>query len=293
MYGRTASVYGPYGGYGRSAGYNPETGAYTRGEAMWDSDEIAGRGVGYNPRTGTGVATNRYAYEDGGWGESLITQGDRWVYTESEWTENTRWTEFETSGGATGEVNVGQQGNALTREAEITRGDQSISTRSARSEQGAVVDITTGEGQNATLARDAASGDLYAASDGDVYRRTEDGNWSQHDGETWQPVEVPEERAQQFDQARSDAQARAGTAAESRGSAQPDFEQRLNPSRERQATDRSRSEAGSLAGSSSSRSRSMNSSRANELNRSHNARSRGYSQFNSRRGAGGGRLRRR
>jgi hypothetical protein len=83
MYGRSASVYGPYGGYGRAASYNPETGAYARGAAFWDSNEIAGRGVAYNPRTGTGIATHRYANESGSWGESLITHNDKWLRTKS------------------------------------------------------------------------------------------------------------------------------------------------------------------------------------------------------------------
>jgi hypothetical protein len=93
MYGRSDAIYGPYGGYGRTAAYNPETGTYARGQAVWDGDEIAGSGIAYNPRTGTGIATNRYAYEDRGWGESLITRDDRWVYSESEWTDNSRRTE--------------------------------------------------------------------------------------------------------------------------------------------------------------------------------------------------------
>jgi hypothetical protein len=84
MYGRSRSVYGPYGGYGRGASYNPETGAYARGRAVWDNDEIAGSAIGYNPRTGTGVATNRYANESGGWGESLVTHNDKWLQTQSQ-----------------------------------------------------------------------------------------------------------------------------------------------------------------------------------------------------------------
>ena len=83
MYGRSAVAYGPYGGYGRAASYNPETGAYARGAVAWDSNEIAGRGVAYNPRTGTGVATHRYANESGSWGESLVTHNDKWLRTKS------------------------------------------------------------------------------------------------------------------------------------------------------------------------------------------------------------------
>ena len=302
-YGRSGAVYGPYGGYGRTAAYNPQTGAYARGAAVWDSNEIAGSGYAYNPRTGTGVATNRYAYEDGGWGESLITRDDRWVYTESEWTENTRRTEFEGSGGAIGETNVQRQGDVTQRQTEITRGDQSLSTRSARSEQGGAIGIETGEGARAGLARDAQTGDLYAGSDGNVYRRSDDG-WSQHDGETWQPIEVPEERAQQIEQGRSQAQQRAADAGVSRDSlaeAGVSRESLANAGAERQRSSADgasrqrsfdRSSAASRQGlsSSQSRSRSLNSrSRTQELNRSFNARSGGYDRFNNRGGARGGR----
>ena len=217
MYGRADTIYGPYGGYGRTASYNPETGAYARGQAVWDNNEIAGSGIAYNPRTGTGVATNRYAYEDGGWGESLITRDDRWVYSESEWTENSRRTEFETSGGISGEVNRGQRGDATTRQTEIERGDQSLTARSARGEAGAVTNIGTGDGGSATIARGADGGDLYASRDGNVYRRSEDG-WSQHDGSGWQSVEIPEDQSQQLAQGRAQAQERiqgAGTTRES------------------------------------------------------------------------------
>jgi hypothetical protein len=207
MYGRSDAIYGPYGGYGRTAAYNPETGTYARGQAVWDGDEIAGSGIAYNPRTGTGIATNRYAYEDRGWGESLITRDDRWVYSESEWTDNSRRTEFETSGGASGELNRGQRGDVTTRQTELERGDQSLATRSARGEAGAVTNIGTGDGGGTTIARGSDGGDLYASRDGSVYRRSEDG-WSQHDGKGWQSVEVPAEQAQRLDQGRAQAQQR-------------------------------------------------------------------------------------
>ena len=278
MYGRANTVYGPYGGYGRTAAYNPETGTYARGQAVWDSNEIAGSGVAYNPRTGTGVATNRYAYEDGGWGETLITRDDRWVYSESEWTENTRRTEFETSGGASGTVNRGQQGEVVTRETDIARGDQSLSTRSARAEQGGISNIQTGGGESLTLARGADGGDLYAGSDGNVYRRSEDG-WSQHDGTGWQPVEVPEAQAQRIEQGRGQAQDRLDGAGSS-----------LSAQQRSAASDRLSSRQVDQ-GRSGSFSDAFNSNQRRQLDRSYGARSGGYSRFNSRQGSRG-RLRR-
>jgi hypothetical protein len=174
MYGRSGSVYGPYGGYGRAASYNPRTGTYARGAAVWDSNEIAGSGFAYNPRTGTGIATNRYANEHGGWGESLITQNDKWVQTRSEWNDQYRRTEFDTSSGRSG---------AVTRR-EV--GDDVIRT-----------------GRN-------SEGELFASRDGQVYKRDADGWYQRGDGD-WNRVEVPEERAAQVDRARSEAQGRTGS----------------------------------------------------------------------------------
>ncbi len=179
MYGRSGSVYGPYGGYGRAASYNPETGAYARGGAVWDHDEIAGRGMAYNPRTGNGVATHRYANEDGAWGESLITHDDKWMATQSEWDNNSRRTEFETSEGGSGVSQRGEEGNSFL-------------------------------GQS-------GDGDIYAGKDGNVYRRDESG-WQQHGDDGWAPVDVPDGRAAQIDQARtevSDRKAETGDAAQS------------------------------------------------------------------------------
>jgi len=174
MYGRSGSVYGPYGGYGRAASYNPSTGTYARGAAVWDTNEIAGTGFAYNPRTGTGVATNRYATEYGGWGESLVTQNDRWLQTRSEWTDDMRYTEYATSGGKSGEIVSRETGDSVIR------------------------------------AGRTSDGDLYAGKDGQVYKRGNDG-WYQHGDDGWNKVEMSEERAAQIDQARNQATERVGS----------------------------------------------------------------------------------
>ncbi len=291
MYGRSASVYGPYGGYGRGASYNPQTGAYARGEAVWDSNEIAGRGIAYNPRTGTGVATNRYYNEDGGWGESLITHNDRWVETQSQWTGDSRQTRFETSEGLTGEIDRQRQGDTVVGSTNLQRGDQSLETGSLRNDQGSVVGARTGDGRQGFVGRND-EGDLYAGRDGQVYRRTDDG-WQQNSGDGWSTVDVPDERAAQIDQARESFSTRRESVGEV---AAPDW----------------RSGAGNRSGTSnwsfadsygtnnsnwsnrsfdSSRSpNTWDSSRRSELNRSRNARTSGYQNYGNRTGAAAGRL---
>lgn len=270
MYGRSGSVYGPYGGYGRGAAYNPKTGTYARGEAVWDSNEIAGRGVAYNPRTGTGVATHRYANEDGGWGESLITQNDKWIETRSEWDQNSRQTEFRTSEGTTGQINRERSGDTVTGSGEFQRGDQTLNTKSVRGPEGGVVGFQTGTGEQAAIGR-SAEGDLYAGKDGQVYRRDENG-WSQRGEDGWNPVEVPEDRAAQFDQARSSATERRGNIEDRGGS-----DMRSNREN-RGATD-----AWANRSYDSSRNRgTYDASRRSELDRSYNARNNGYQRYDRR-----------
>jgi len=269
-YGRSASVYGPYGGYGRGSAYNPSTGTYARGEAVWDSNEIAGRGVAYNPRTGTGVATHRYANEDGGWGESLITQNDKWMQTRSEWSDNSMTTDIRTSEGTTGQLTRERSGDAVTGTGEFQRGDQTLSTQSYRGSEGSAVQYETGSGQTGGFAR-SSEGDLYAGRNGEVYKRDEDG-WQQRGEDGWNPVDVPEDRAAQMDQARSDASERRSG-----------FENRDTSglSERRQSTD-----AWANRDFDSARNRgSYDSSRRSQLDRSHNARTNGYNRYNQRRSA--------
>jgi hypothetical protein len=268
MYGRSGSVYGPYGGYGRASSYNPRTGTYARGGAVWDSNEIAGSGYAYNPRTGTGIATNRYATENGGWGESLVTQNDKWISTRSEWDQYSRQTEFRTSGGASGEFDTRRTGDSVVRTGELQRDGQSLTTGSARGPQGGAVGVETGAGARAGIGR-TDDGDLYAGKDGQVYKRDDNG-WYQQGDDGWNKVEVSDERATQIDQAR-------GQASERRSSIEA-----LDTS--------SLSERRSAAGDAwsgrtydSSRNRgSFDSSRRNELNRNYNSRTNGYQRYDQR-----------
>jgi hypothetical protein len=273
MYGRSASVYGPYGGYGRGASYNPQTGAYARGAAVWDNDEIAGSAIGYNPRTGTGVATNRYRNEDGGWGESLITHNDKWMETQTQWDQDSLSSQIRTSEGGTGQIERQKYEDKVLGTGEFERGDQSLDTKSIRGDEGTLIGYETGSGEKGVVGR-SEDGDLYAGKDGQVYKRDEDG-WYQGGEDGWTPVEVPDERAAQVDQKRSDVAASRETGTQDRS-----FDQ----SRQSQAQ-------GSYAGGGGTSSRtydssrysgSYNSSRQNELNHSYDARTNGYSRYNNR-----------
>ena len=288
-YGRSASVYGPYGGYGRSASFNPRTGTYARGQAVWDSNEIAGSGVAYNPRTGTGIATNRYASEKGGWGESLITHNDRWLQAQSEWNRDTRTTDFRTSEGATGTIERRTSGDTTYRTGEFRRDDQSLSTRSIRNDQGMAIGGQTGAGGQGAIGR-SANGDLYAGKDGIVYRRGEEG-WQQNTGDGWTSVDVPDSRAAQFDEARSErrqapSNARTSTmdTMDRQAARRSQTQQSATLStRGFAASYGTRSDAWSNRTYDSTRTRgAFDNSRRSELNRSYSARSGGYQRYNTR-----------
>ena len=282
MYGRSASVYGPYGGYGRAASYNPKTGTYARGSAVWDSNEIAGSAIAYNPRTGTGVATNRYASENGGWGESLITHNDKWIETQSQWDGNSRNTEFTTSEGGSGQIERQQSGDRVTGSGEFQRGDQSLTTRSVRGEQGTLIGGETGDGTRGAIGR-TTDGDFYAGKDGQVYKRDENGWHQRGDGE-WNKVEVPDERAAQIDERRGAASERRDTF-ESRSA-----ENRTARGQEQRTVNRGDAAGRTrAAGAQTNRSPgnalnsgSFDASRRNELNRSRSARTNGYQRYNNR-----------
>ncbi len=252
MYGRSGSVYGPYGGYGRAAAYNPETGTYARGQAVWDSNEIAGSGVAYNPRTGTGVATNRYANEKGGWGESLVTHNEKWLQTQSEWDKDSRTTRLETSEGGAGKIVRSGAGEDAIRSGAFRTGD----------------------------------GDVYAGRDGNVYRRDENG-WSKHGEDGWSPVDLPDEGAARTEQARGRVTEARETVGQSAAVSRPTREQVHSTLGSRGFAESygaadSRNYWSDRTFDSSRAERSFDGSRRAELDRSHSARTNGYQRYNTR-----------
>jgi hypothetical protein len=296
MYGRSGSVYGPFGGYGRAASYNPETGAYARGRAVWDSDEIAGSAVGYNPRTGTGVATNRYRNEHGGYGESLITHNDQWLASRSQWDNDTLNTQFRTSGGTEGQIERQREGDVTYGTGEFQRGDQSLDTRSVRGDQGTLIGYETGEGERGVIGR-SEEGDLYAGKDGNVYRRDEDG-WSRHGEEGWESIEVPDDVSAEASQRRENGSSRDAVADRREGAGterQPSFDRRDTEQARASLNERGfagNTGGGGLSGINMGQQRgSFDYDRRMNLDRSYDARTRGYQRYNNRQSYGGGRAR--
>ena len=164
-YARGSAVYGPYGGYGRAAAYNPSTGRYSWGQAAYGPYGAAATGGFYNPKTGAWGQGYRASNGYQSWGQSVVGVGNRTARTAS----------YADSRGAVGAISGSQGGKAI----------------------GGV----SSAGNSGFVGRSAA-GDVYAGRDGNVYKRDQSGNWYQNNGGSWQNVNKPQA---------SGSQARPGT----------------------------------------------------------------------------------
>ncbi len=167
-FGRGTAVYGPYGGAGAAAVYNPRTGAYARGAAAYGPYGSRGVAQAWNPRTGTYAQTRQGSNIYGNWGSSSVQRGDAWARTG-------HVTNYRT-GATTRGVQTGAGGSAVTR---------------------------TGVAGRTTVAR-GAGGDVYAGHDGNVYRRSSDGSWQHWNNGGWN-ASTPAQTRGQLDR---DSQAR-------------------------------------------------------------------------------------
>jgi hypothetical protein len=150
VYARGAAVYGPYGGYGAAAAYNPRTGTYAQGGAVWGPNGGAAAGRTYNPTTGTYSAGYRAANPYGSWGEGVVGNGSNWARGGYQSTSRGTIAAGETSKGGKGVAFEGVNGNAGYL------------------------------GKN-------ASGDVYAGGNGNVYKR-DNGQWYQNQNGSWDAI---------------------------------------------------------------------------------------------------------
>jgi hypothetical protein len=153
-YTRGGAVYGPYGGAGYAARYNPSTGTWARGAAAYGPAGARGAIQAYNPRTGAIGSTVRGSNVYGNWASTAVQRGDQWAQT-SRVTRNATGTTSRFTQGSGG-------GEALTR-----RGPQG----------GSAIGRTAG-------------GDVYAGRDGNVYRN-QGGSWQKFENGAWSNAERP------------------------------------------------------------------------------------------------------
>jgi len=183
-YGAAGRVYGPYGGVGYVAAYNPATGIYSRGAYAYGPYGSAGYRAAYNPYTG-GYAAKGYVATPRG----SATAGRYYnPYTGT------------TAAGGRVSTAYGSAGRAAAYNPYTGRGavaggvsSDNGSAGAVRTNQGTGVaawDTRNGQGAVAKTRND----DVYAAHDGTVYKRDSDGNWTSNTGDGFEPVQKPEPR---------------------------------------------------------------------------------------------------
>ena len=149
------AVYGPYGAAGSSAWYNPATGRYGRAASVqgW----YGGRTVAsaYNPWTGGYAATSQGHNAYSQWGTSVATRNGQAIQTGHITTANGTVAGYRTS--------TGQHGGVIT-------------------------------GPNGTIVKGPNS--VYAGNDGNVYRKDSSGNWSKYNNGNWDPVDAQNAKQQ-------------------------------------------------------------------------------------------------
>jgi hypothetical protein len=153
-YTRGGAVYGPYGGAGYGARYNPGTGTWARGAMAYGPAGARGAIQAYNPRTGAIGRTVQGSNVYGSWGSTAVQRGDQWAQT-SRVTRNATGTTSRVTQGSGG-------GEALTR----------------RGPQGTGMVGRTG------------SGDMYAGRDGNIYRN-QGGSWQKYNDGGWSSAQRP------------------------------------------------------------------------------------------------------
>jgi len=140
------AVYGPYGAARTAAWYNPATGRYGRSASVqgWYGGRTAA--ATYNPWTGGYGATRQGHNAYAQWGTSVAARGNQWVQTGHVSTRFGTAVGYRTSTGQHGVINTGPRGNTVIH------------------------------GNNG----------VYAGHDGNVYRKNATGNWSQFEHGKWQ-----------------------------------------------------------------------------------------------------------
>src|SRR5213596_229108 len=152
-YGWKQTAYGPYGSATRGAGYNPYTGTYARGASVSTPCGSRSAAQAYNPYTGTYAQTRQGSSPNAQWGSSYVSRGN----------QSATMGHYSTANGTV----AGAEG----------------------SQGGKAAGASTAWGNSA--AGKTASGNMYAAHDGNVYKNTGNG-WQKYDNGSWNSVNKPQ-----------------------------------------------------------------------------------------------------
>jgi hypothetical protein len=152
-YGWHGSAYGPNGSASWGAGYNPYTGTYARGGTVSTPYGTRSAAQAYNPYTGTYAQTRQGSSPTAQWGSSYVSRGNQSATTGH----------YSTANGTVAGASTSTGGKA--------------------------VGANTAWGSSA--AGKTASGNMYAAHNGNVYKNTGDG-WQKYDNGSWNSVNKPQ-----------------------------------------------------------------------------------------------------
>lgn len=201
-------AYGPYGGAGAAAAYNPRTGTYSRGAYAYGPAGSASVRQAYNPYTGTRASGARVSTPYGSAGRAAAY--------------NPR------TGAGAGAAKVDTAYGSAGRAAAYNPNTGTAARAGYRSnERGSAAAVQTNRGTGAA-AWDTKSGqgavvkgrqgNVYAGKDGNVYKKDTSGNWSSNTGGGWQSTNRPQSRQELNSQAQARSrgnqlsqQARGGT----------------------------------------------------------------------------------
>lgn len=180
VWARGGAVYGPYATATGGRYYNPTTGTWAAGGAIYGPNGGAGAWSVYNPRTGS------YAHGSAAWGNgSGSAQGSFY---------NAR---TGISGTTSQNRNPYQRWGSST----ISGPNQTVSTRSQSSARGSAGGFTSSTGAagagyhnkatgNSGAVVKGQGGNVYAGRDGNVYRHTDSG-WQSWSNGSWNQVQPP------------------------------------------------------------------------------------------------------
>jgi Protein of unknown function (DUF3300) len=144
VYGSSATAYGPNGVARAGTAYNSNTGTYARGASVSTPYGTQSAGQAYNPNTGASAATRQGSNAYGSAGASVVSKNGETAYTQHATTAQ----------GSTGSVQTSAGGKGVA---------------------------ASGAHGNSAAAGETASGNKYAAANGNVYKNT-GGGWQQTQG---------------------------------------------------------------------------------------------------------------
>lgn len=265
-YGAAGRVYGPYGGAGYVAAYNPATGIYSRGAYAYGPYGSAGYRAAYNPYTG-GYAAKGYRATPYG----TATAGRAYnPYTGTSAAGGRVSTAYGSAGRAAAY-------NPYTGKGAVAGGvsganGSAAAIRTTEGTGAAAWDTKNGQGAVAKTRND----NVYAAHNGNVYKKDSDGNWSSNSSGSWKPVQQPQPKTTAQPQTRPTQPQQPTTQPATR---QPTTKPAQQPASRPQTTDRQSLD-------------SMSSSRARGNTQTQRTQSFQGSSRSSRSSGGGGRSRR-